>query len=341
MSKYSQALASMQEEWQLSQGQYDQQFGGAQIDEGVYECRLQGAKMRLSKANSNLMISREHLITKGELQGRVIYDQLMMTSARNMVYVRHWIEMMGYQAPTDPEEIEAVVEAIEGEAADVKVRVTKDGEYTNAEVIELLGVNSSPEAGTDTAAETTAETTAEASAEVEYTLQDLIEFCGEVGIDLTQVDLEDVEAVMGEIKQYAIPAGSMKAGRADMLRAVGLEEAIADDGTTEAAAEPEVDPLVDKLVQFCIGQNIEYEASDSKEILVERIDAFTYPQEKLTEDEIALLKEIGLEGDIVKPEPAKKALPKKAPVAAAAAKKALPAAKKALPKGKKLPPKKK
>lgn len=340
MSKYSEALALMQEEWAMSQGQYDQQFGGEQIEEGVYECRLQSAALRLSKANSNLMIGREHLITKGTMQGRVIYDQLMMTSARNMVYVRHWIEMMGYQAPTDPEEVEATVEAIVAERADVKVRVTKDGDYTNAEVVELLGVNSSPESDGEVTAEVTAEATAEATAEVEYTLQDLLEFCGEVGIDLTNVDLEDVEAVMNEIKAYAIPESSLKEGRADMLRAVGLGEAIAEDETTATAETEVVDPVIEKLVQFCIGQNIEYDPTDTKEIFIERIDAFTYPVAKLTPDEIALLKEVGLEKDIIEPPPVKKApIAKKAPPIAKKAPAAT--ATKKLPLGKKLPPKRK
>lgn len=356
MSKFTEALAAMSEEWAMSQGQYDQQFGGAQIDEGVYEARLQSAKIKLSKASGNLMIAREHLITKGDFAGRVIYDQLMMTSSRNLVYVRHWIEMMGYECPTDPTEIEMTVEAIANECPDVKIRVTKDGEYTNAEVIELLGTNSAPAAKAEpkaTAKKEPEPVTEESSTEVEYTLQDLIEFCGEVGIDLTKCDLEDVEAVMNEIRQYAIPTSSMQPGRKEMLLAVGLEDVIANDGEAapaeEAAVEEaavEEDPTKDRLVQFCIGQGIDYDPSDSVEILVERIDAFTYPEEKLTDEEKALLVEVGLENDIVKPAPApvaKKSLP--------AAKTALPAKKAPLvpnkkgaapvPTGRKLPPKKK
>ena len=367
MSKFQEALSQMSEEWNMSQGQYDQQFGGAQIDEGVYEARLQSAKMRLSKASGNLMIAREHLITKGELSGRVIYDQLMMTNSRNLVYVRHWIEMMGYECPSDPTEIEATVEAIANEAPDVKVRVSKDGEYTNAEVIELLGVNASTPATEESSADASAKEN-EAGAEPEYTLQDLIEFCGEVGIDLTKCDLEDPEAVMGEIKGYAIPTSSMQPGRKEMLLAVGLEDVIADDGSSAEEApveetEETEDTRKDALVQFCVGQGIDYDPNDSVEILVERIDAFTYPEEKLTAEEKALLIDVGLEKDIVKPAPAaKKALPaaKKAatpvatkaaaPIKAPAKKAALPPVKSAAksvatpsqaPAGKKLPPKKK
>lgn len=333
MDKHKEALAQMAEEWNLSQGQYEQQFGGEQVEPGVYEARLQSSKIRVSKTSNKLMIAREFLITKGEMAGRVVYDNLMMTTARNMVYVRKWIEMMGYECPQDVTEISATVDAINADAADVKINVTSDQDYINAEVTALLGVSSG-----DSSSEKDTE-------EEQYTLSDLIEFCGAVGVDLTSVDLEDSSAVINELRTYAIPASTIPDGKRAMLTAIGLEDIIAEEDQDETESkgsteqEQTVDPNLDKLVQFCIGQGIDYEADDEVEHLIERIDQFSYPKEKLTEDEINLLKEVGLSSDIIETPPTEK---KKLPLAA---KKTTivkdSSVKKPITTGKKLPPRKK
>ncbi len=99
----------------------------------------------------------------------------------------------------------------------------------------------------------------------------------------------------------------------------------------EAEAEGEVEKTEDELAEealvermnaFCVGNGIEVESDDTSETLKEKMDGYTYEQKDLSEEEIALLTELGLEERINKPVVAKaapKAAPKPAPKAAPAA----------------------
>lgn len=146
-SKYKERLAAMEESWNQSQGAYDQMFGGVDIPEGVYEARLQSARITESKSSGKLMIRREHLITEGEYKGMVAWDNMMLETPNGLVYVRRWIEMMGYECPSanEFENLEDIIEAIVNESPDVKVRLTRDGDFTNIAIVELLGTNEEEE----------------------------------------------------------------------------------------------------------------------------------------------------------------------------------------------------
>jgi hypothetical protein len=301
--KYQETLAAMQEEWSMSQGQYNQQFGGQKIPEAVYEARLQNAKMSLSKSSGNLMISREHLITKGEHKGKVVYDYMTLGSAKNLVYIRRWFEMMNYQCPENPEEIEATVLAIASEAPDVKIRVTHDaGGYTNADVTELIGTNAS-----SSGEESQGQSEQTQQSAKEYTVDDLKIFCTEKGMDISACG-DDGDAIMREIRLYTIEKNQLTDDQYTMLIELGLDSIVtlgaAEVSPVAPPVQPTEDPKITKLkefmVKFCIGQDIPYENDDNYEQLKERIDAFAYPIEKLTAEEVQLLKDIGLEEDIQK-----------------------------------------
>lgn len=301
MSSYEEALKHMQEEWAMSQGQYEQQFGGEAVPPGLYIAKLQSAKIKVSKSSGKLMVSREHLLTEGEHTGKVIYDQLMLSTAKNLVYVRQWIDMMGYECPEDVTTLEPTVQAISDEHAFVKITIVDDGDFRNVTVTEVLGVGDETQETpqTQTTRKPATTTQKQESGPKEYVLEDLINFCNAVGIELKGIDADDAEAVMNAIQEYVIPAESLTPEFKEMLIAIGLEGII---DTSVSNAEADQIELKNELVQFCIGQAIKFDNDDTVEQLTERIDAFEYPEDKLTDDEKALLVKIGLEGDIKKVE---------------------------------------
>ncbi len=314
-SKYKERLAAMSGSWEQSQGAYDQMFGGVDIPEGVYQARLQGAKILESKSSQKLMIRREHLITEGEYKGMVAWDNMMLETPNGLVYVRRWIEMMGYQCPQagNFEEIEDVIEAILNESPDVKVRLTRDGDFTNIAVAELLGVSTEGEA--EDAVEPEAEAPSSEDSDDVHLDKTCIEyksFCESEGVDLADVNTAMAEAIFNEICEYTFEFDKLEESSIDFLQQIGLEEKI--EGMPEEAEED--DELKNSLVEFCVSQDIEHNDDDDAEMLKERLNGFDYPEDTLTKKEIDLLKEIGQEKNITK------AAPKKAPAKAASNKKA-------------------
>lgn len=331
-SKFKERLGAMKGAWESSQGAYDQMFGGMKIPEGLYEARLQSAKLTESKKSGKLMIRREHLITAGKFKGMIAWDHMMLETPNGLVWVRRWIEMMGYQCPgTDDfeEQLEATIDAIVDEAPDVKIQIIHDGEFVNVSVNELLPPNPSKESKDGTTPGSASPATDSFQG---VTVESLSNFAVAQGIKIK--GKENAAELVAILSEYEWDITKLNEVDADMLMAIGLS-------VTGVEAEPAVVEdarLKDALIAFCTAQDIPVEADDDIEMLKERMNGFEYPENTITEEEKALLTEIGQEANIVKsapvaPPPKKAEPPKKAAPSKSAAPVQAPA--------RKAPPKKK
>ena len=319
-SKYKERLSAMKGAWESSQGAYDQIFGGMKVPAGLYQARLQSAKLTESKTSGKLMIRREHLITEGQYKGMIAWDNMMLETPNGLVYVRRWIELMGYECPSVndfEEQLEATIEAIVDEAPDVKIQVIHDGDFVNVSVAELLGSNTAPAAKTST----------ETDSFQGVAQSTLLSFATAYGVEMT--GKENAASLVSILSQYEWKKESLKPEEVDMLTAVGVE-------VIGVEAPEEDTELKNRLTSFCTAQDIKYEEDDDVDMLKERMNGFTYPEDTLTDDEKELLREIGQEGNIVKSSPPP---PPPAQKKAAPPKKAEPTP--AAPSTRKAPPKKK
>ena len=247
-SKFSDKLDGMKQNWEDSQNQYDSMFGGVKIDAGEYIARVQGAKVTESKASGKLMIRREHLIVEGANKGAVIFDMLMLETPMGLTFVRRWFEQMGYESPSDPSDIEEIVEAIAEEAATVKIAVKHSGDFINVAVIEVIADDEYEELNAETDEEKTAEKKPSGKAgkkKVEKEkepedmpeeeeapeddnnaelLSDMFAFCKSQDID-TEPD-DDVEALGERISEYKWPEEELTDEEKEMFESAEIGDAI-------------------------------------------------------------------------------------------------------------------
>jgi len=317
MGEYNEALEKMQGAYEASEKEYATTFGGEVVDEGVYTAQLQSATMKTS-SQGNLMIRRSHLILEGDWEGSVVRDNVMISEDR-LVYVRRWIEMIGFQCPVQLSELEGMVEDIVKAAPTVEIAVkhniSGDITYCNVYVNKLLdGEGAEVPAQQDVTEEA-------------FDIGSYISLANTYSVEGVKEDSSEDE-VLTAFNEYGWSKDDLDPEEADLLLALGVEVEGAE-APEEAPAEeaPEVDPIVEKAQEFCIAQDIKYDQDDDLDILKERVSEYDYKEEELTKDEVSLLNDLGLKDRIKKPAPKKKPAGKKTPAKKSAGKKA-PAKKK-------------
>lgn len=135
MSKYEEKLKQMQESWNQSEETAEEMF--SDIPEGVYVGVLQSAAVDES-SNGNLMIKREHLITQGNFEGRVVYDNLMLKNETTIAFVRRWLNTMGFECPEDIAEIPEILEELVIYDDLLQFKVSRSDDFTNVNVLEVI-----------------------------------------------------------------------------------------------------------------------------------------------------------------------------------------------------------
>jgi len=121
-----------------SEQQYKEMFGASDIPEGVYVAKLQDCE--LTESNSGkLRIKREHVIMEGEHKGVPVRDGLNLENEYGPVFCRRWLNMIGADVPENPEELETLLAEIKEAAPVCKIRVRHSGDYTNVDVISVVG----------------------------------------------------------------------------------------------------------------------------------------------------------------------------------------------------------
>lgn len=137
-SKWGARLSKMKSGWSSSEQQYKEMFGAADIPEDVYVAKLQDCE--LTESNSGkLRIKREHVIMEGEHKGVPVRDGLNLENEYGPVFCRRWLHMIGADVPENPEELETLLAEIKEAAPVCKIRVRHSGDYTNVDVISVVG----------------------------------------------------------------------------------------------------------------------------------------------------------------------------------------------------------
>jgi len=223
MSDYSKKLAGMKNAYDDSQNQYDSMFGGAKVPAGNYTAKLQSAVIKESQSSGRLMIAREHLLVQGEFTNITIYDNIMLETPMGFTFVRRWIDMMGYEQPERPEDLEDIVAEIAEDAPMVKIRIKHSGDFVNVSVIEVLdGEGTAEEESVDTSTE---EVTEDAGDETSELLDKLREFCIKEDIELS--DDDDEESLKEKIDGFEYPEDKLEEWQVELLTELGQEENIA------------------------------------------------------------------------------------------------------------------
>jgi len=278
-TEFADRLAGMQNAWATGK---DTAPG---VPEGLYTMQLLEAGIAASQSSGKLMIKRTHTVVGGEQDGETVYDNLMLETDMGMFFVARWVEQMGFEVPDNIAELEEVVSAISEANPVYTAQVKKSGDFTNVRVRELL------EATADVAKEEEEEPEENASdfAEGEVVTFDMdgTEVSGTiVGFDGDDAHVEDSD---GEV--WAVPMEDLQA-------------------TTEEETAPEEDETLVALLAFAQAADIEVDDTATVEQLTEAIGAYSYPREELTDEEAALLENIGI-SPTEPPEPKPKAAVKK------------------------------
>ena len=246
-SKWGARLSKMQSGWASSEQQYKEMFGASDLPEDTYVAKLQDCELTESNAG-NLRIKREHVIMEGDHKGVVVRDGLNLESEYGPVFCRRWLAMLGADVPENPEELETVLTDVREAAPTCKIRVRHSGEFTNVDVISVLGEDEEESSGGE------AEGGEESGAE----------------IDLDGMDKDELRAL---VKENDLEIDGWRKMDEDTLReairkqiggeAGATEEGATEEGATEEGADDGVDlDALDKDGLLALIKDNEIDAKD-------------------------------------------------------------------------------
>ena len=226
-SEFARRLGQLKESW----GAADEGF--SQIKPGLYLMQLQSAAVEESASSGRMQIHREHLVREGEMEGEVIHDYMQIETELGPRFVKQWINMMGFDVPDDPTELEEVVAAISDAAPIYRAKVTEKDGFTNVRIAKLLESgeeDEGPEPEEEEAEEAEEETEAEDEEEAEEEQgsgdeleEQLSKFCEDWNVEVGADDDESnvVNMVVG-IQEYTWKAPELSEEEVALLRT--LEE---------------------------------------------------------------------------------------------------------------------
>ena len=251
MGQFADKLKGMKQTWADSSSVYDSTFGGVKVDPGQYVARLQSAKIVESKTSGHLMIRREHVILEGQFQGMIVYDNMNLSNAMGMSFVRRWIDQMGYEPPAvdKPEELEDIISAIVQESPTVKVAIKHSGDFVNVSIIELLSASSDTESAKEAPKQEapSRKSHPEGTPSAEDKLADrLFAFCKAQDIATEKDDTCDI--LKERIREYSYPEKELTEEEKELFKDAGLEDAIEKPAPTPPPkkAEPARKPVSKK-----------------------------------------------------------------------------------------------
>lgn len=320
---YREKLAEMGANWGTNKS------GVQKTPPGKYSMQLQLCELAESN-NGNLMVKREHYILEGEHAGQVVFDNIVLSSDFGQQKLSEFIQKMGYEVPEAIEDCEETISAI-GNATPKYVALVKvKDDFTNVDVLELLGEDEAPSKPSKPAAKPTAKPTAKASTptkgkvipmkkveeEVEeepshkFGLKTQVKFKGEDGVPIigTVTDHADGGEIVVTTKDgdaWQVPEDSC----------VGLKESFPDEeeATEEVAEETQEEsetPDVSVLIAFAQAHDIDVEEDWDYEKTLKKLQLYQFPRHELTEEEITLCEQIGVETFEEKKKPEPKPAPK-------------------------------
>lgn len=288
MSDFDKKLKQMNKDWKEGK---DAPPGAP---DGTYAMQLQAVGIREAESSGNLYVNREHLITDGEHEGSVLYDMLSLATERGPYFVARFIDQMGYEAPENIADLPETLEAIQNDAPCYMGTVKHNGDFINVRIGEVTGATEEetkpkartapkkkgdPDPGpTADQKEQVEEGKIPLGTKVKFTDAKEGEIAGTI-IDNDDPENHHVEDPNGD--PWGVPANEC-----EIIEGVEPDA----DGDIPGTGEEPSDELIEliALAQAC--DMAEVTADDDLEAVVEKLGAYTWEADQLTDDEIALLK---------------------------------------------------
>jgi hypothetical protein len=286
-------------------------IGRVDVPDSNYEVDLQGCEFKVKDGTPYIV--RRHVIVDGDHADKVVVDTLWfdLENARRTAFIYQWLELLGEALPEDPGELFDIIERINEESYQGKVRVYHWGD-NNRLGVDLLEAYEPEEggAGSETASEEApAEEAPAEDAEKpleEMELEELLKICEEDSIEVPKGRRNRApgkDAVIAAIKKWdeENPEAAAPAEEA------ASEEAPAEGGDDDAKA------LLEDTAAFCKAQDIKLTKAEAGDIeaMKKKISKYEYVSNELEKDDVELLGELGLEELVVQPEAPKEEPPKR------------------------------
>jgi len=146
MGKFDEKLGQYNDMWKKGKDQ------GGDVPEGQYMLQLSGATLKETQSG-NLGIVAKYLVVEGEFEGVEVSEFKNLTSGRGPYFISQWIELLGFTAPDDIEDLEDLLVEMTEAAPIASCTVKVKGEFTNIYVNELDEAFESSEPSEDDAEE--------------------------------------------------------------------------------------------------------------------------------------------------------------------------------------------
>jgi len=296
--KESSAFQAIAEEMKdaFRQGKQDYDNRQLPIPDGTYVARIQSCAIKKSKSSENHYVETAYYIMEGEQKGRIEYDRIMIQPEKAPFIIRFFESFGCFDTNLLSENVEenlnSFCETINQSSPLVKI-TTK--QWSNTE---------------------------KGSSGVNYFLNQILEGIEEATNDSADSgndglnEITDKAALKKIAMEEELDINPVQFVRltVDELRTVIREcrNALGDQTTSTEAVDPETEEKRQKLLQLCQSQNIQ-EATE--EMTLEELKLVIFDEEKqvgytfetsgenaLTEEEIELLIDVGLDGQINQPE---------------------------------------
>ena len=300
MAGYKDKLADMQDMW-------NDGCESLGLPESLYVFVLQDCSLTEAKSSGNMMIRREHMVLEGEYKDEVQTDNMVLSNERSMFYLKKWIELMGFEAPDDFEDIEELIAEIRDAhpvySADVVK--SKDSDFVNVRCKELIAETFIPD--DDDAADEPdppkkgkgkgkgkpkpkckpkPKKAALAKGDWAKWEDDEMEVVGTVtsiGEDDDGIPVADIDDDKGDT--WELPLSEL----VKIDDPNGADDDEPEDEPDEPDDEPEDEPDRAQLIEFCESADIEVPEGADVASIVSEISQYAWTAKQLVEAEVELL----------------------------------------------------
>lgn len=233
---FQKQLQAMRGNWKEGLERGKEMFGAEDLQDGVYEAKLM--KCGLKEVNAKMFVERQFALAgPGENAGIQVSDLMFIEHPVGIAYLNRWIEMNGYEAPSDPEQLPEFFEAIQGEHALCKLKTKRDDEgRIKLTVIQILSTNIGEEdiypkmndRGEGEAREKAADAEENDFRKTSSPIEDkalrsrIIAFCQSQGVEMDPKK-DSIDSLKEKITANSYPEETLDATEIELLTEIGLE----------------------------------------------------------------------------------------------------------------------
>lgn len=325
-SLFADRLRGMQD--QANQAMVNYTPAGVRVPDGVYNCK-QACEMKETQGGK-LKIARTFTVAEGEFKGLNIWDSLVIEGNETGLQIaRRWVELHGVPWPEDDlAALEPIVNQINDAGLMVQIRSKTSGDFVNVNVNKILDAalptaNATPPAApaakpaagkpgpkpaaqkpaTAPAARPAAPAAAPAPAVPSLQATNMALKNGtkpapaaSAGDELAAMSRAELKALIGH--QNLSVRVTLKMSDEDIRNEIRKVMSVNAAETQVEATDQKL--LIKNLCVLCAAQGVEgvTDAMSADEI-AEVMSGYQYTRGELTEEEVALMTQIGIAGQIV------------------------------------------